>query len=404
MPSHADESTPRPDRHGSLPFARWAASALLGATAAGCTAPADDHQAIDVAGIVDDVMHPVISADATGTEQCVGAVVTVVTRDQSVVLGFGGTEARGATRPDGDTLFQIGSISKVFTGLALARLVTTGALGANDVGISHLGADLQPPIAGATFTLRDLATHHAGFAYMPANLVDRDGDGARDPDADPLSPATAYSRTDLARYLADVPPPSSTGYAYSNVGAGLLAIGLQDHLHASGFDGVLRQLVTDVLGMHDTWGEVGAMTAEATSRVARGYAVANGNRVQGHLAQMGVLAGAGEIVTTGNDIARLLTALTGAEPSALDDAVALAVTPSASGPDAETDLGYAIEIEHLADGDRFAKGGATPSFTAYLSFRRDPAVGVLVMTNCGSFMSVRELATEIDDRITALAR
>lgn len=41
----------------------------------------------------------------------------------SHTFGFGATEAHGSRVPDGDTLFQIGSVSKVFTGLMLARLI-----------------------------------------------------------------------------------------------------------------------------------------------------------------------------------------------------------------------------------------------------------------------------------------
>jgi CubicO group peptidase (beta-lactamase class C family) len=331
-------------------------------------------------------------------------VVAVVTPEQTVVLGYGATTAGGTTRPDGDTPFQVASLSKVYTGLALARQVANGDLTPSAPAGTIVGADLATALAGTSFTLADLATHHAGFPVFPSNLVDRDGDGAPDPGADPLSPATGYARDDLERFLSGFTPTPDAPYAYSNLGAGLLGIALTDDLRLSSYHALLRRLVADDLGMAQTWGAVSVMDAGAQARVAQGYALQKGVRVPGLLAEMGVLAGGGEIVTTGNDLASLLVALTGARPTALDDAAAIAVTPVASGPNADTELGYAIEIEHLPDGDRFGKAGGTASYTSYLSFRRAPAVGVVVMTSCGGFTAVRDLATAIDDRITALTR
>lgn len=379
---------------------------LAAACGAGTDGPIDipPGTASDVAGIVDEVMQPVISASATGNlDQCVGAVVAVVTPDEKVVRGYGGVVANGAP-PDGDTLFQIGSISKVFTGLVLAREVAAGHMHATDPAPPYLAADLETPLAGATITLADLVTHHAGLPEMPSNLLDRDGDGKRDPTFDPLSPGKGYTRADLASYFGGTPPPSPAGYKYSNLSLGLLGLALEDQLGAQSYDTLLREHVLDDLGMHDTWGLVSAIAPEALGRAAQGYAVTHSQRAPGKLAEMGALAGAGEVTTTGNDAARLLSSLTGITRSPLDEAVALAVSPLAPSSKTEIEIGYGIEVEHLADGDRFNKGGATASQTAYLSFRRDPAVGVMVMTSCGSFNAPRTLATTINDRVTALRK
>jgi CubicO group peptidase (beta-lactamase class C family) len=403
------------DRSGSVSAVVAAAlmAACSGGSGEGAAADAGGGAVADAAvdggdpivAVVDGIMEPAISADALDDlDRCVGAVAVVVTPERSLVLGYGATEAGGTTRPDGDTLFQIGSVSKVYTGLGLARLVASGELAADDPAAAYLAADLQTPLAGTTFTLVDLATHHAGFPEMPSNLIDRDGDGVPDPGADPLSPGTGYSRDHLRTFLEGFTPEPGAPFQYSNVGVGLLGIALEDHLGAGGYDAVIASLVTGDLGMTSTWGELGAVDAAALARLAQGYAVQGDGRVIGHPGQMGVLAGAGEILTTGDDLALLLEALAGIRSTALDEAIALAVVPVASTGVADTEMGYAIEVEHVAGGDLFHKGGNTSSYTTYLVFRRDPRVGVAVMTSCGRFMATTELALRIHEEVTALVR
>ena len=383
-----------------------AGDASTGGTVVGDTSTGVDATMDPVVELVSAIMDPAIDPGAPQDQNtCIGAVVALVTPDGTHVLGYGATAAHGATRPDGDTLFQIGSISKVFTGLGLAALVASGELSADDLVTAHLESDLATPLSGSQISLAHLITHRAGFANMPSNLVDRDLDGLMDPDSDRLSPATGYARADLASYLDGFTPMSAPGaaYFYSNVGLGLLGVALADYLEVGGFDAVLGALVTDALGMTETWGKVGAIAPGAASRAAQGWAIDKGVRVLGHFGQMGVLASAGEIVTTGNDMLRLLAALTGTSSTSLDPAVEVALTPLAAGRGAQ-DIGYAIEIESLSDGTIYTKGGLTSSYSAFVAFRRDPRVGVIVMSSCGDFTRVRELSLAIVDGVVAQLR
>jgi len=380
------------------------AAAACGATPAPSVDAAAEPDPALVA-LVDEVMAPAFGADAIADPaRCVGGVAVVVTPDGALVRGYGATVAGGATVPDATTLFQIGSISKVLTGLVLARHVAAGALTATGPALAIGAADLRAAMPTATFTLADLVSHHAGFPTMPANLLDRDGDGQRDPTADPLSPGRGYARADLLTAVADLPLGGAAPFTYSNLGLGLLGLLLQDHLGQPSFDAVIAAELTPALGLTDTSGNVAAIPPAALTRVAQGYAARAGARVPGGLAEMGVLAGAGEVTTTGADMARLLAALTGQTPTPLDPAIAVALAPVADSPLADTELGYAIEVRHEADGDRYTKSGATPSYTAHLSFHRAPAVGALVLTACGDFDAARTLALTLDDRLVARAR
>jgi len=111
---------------------------------------------------------------------------------------------------------------------------------------------------------------------------------------------------------------------------------------------------------------------------------------------MGDLAGAGGIFSTGRDMLKFLGAVTGLEDTELSRAIAemkkeLEVIGNGRA------IGYAVNIKPPGVGKRaeYAKGGVTQGYTAYLVWKDDPQVGVLVMVNRGKFKSTQELAKKI---------
>jgi CubicO group peptidase (beta-lactamase class C family) len=363
-----------------------------GAIDAGADASSSDagSPVHDLAARADAISSPAFTPNPTDLTQCVGGAAVIVTPDETVVRGWGATELGGTVAPGADTLFQIGSVTKVFTGLAAARLVEEGTITLDTAPDAMLAADLRDALPSWP-TLRALLTHHAGLPAFPDNLVDRDGDGMRDPGIDPRSPASGYGRGDLRASLEGFVAPPEAPYSYSNVGIGIAGIALQDRLALTNYDATLRQLVTDDLAMRDTWGEVAAIPAEALGRLATGHAVRGAERVPGILGQMGVLASAGEIVTTPADMARFLRAVVGLDATALAGAITRATTSLEPGPEGRM-MGYAVEVETLEGITLYRKGGNTSSYGAYLIWSTEPAVGVAVLTNCGGFMRVVELA------------
>lgn len=344
----------------------------------------------DLAARADAIASPAFTPNPMDLTQCVGGAAVIITPDETFLGGWGATELGGSTAPGDDTLFQIGSVTKVFTGLAAARLVDEGTITLDTTPGAMLAADLRDAVP-AWPTLRALLTHHAGLPAFPANLVDRDGDGMRDPGLDPRSPAAGYGRGDLRASLAGFVAPPEAPYSYSNVGIGLAGLALQDQLALTNYDATLRRLVTDDLAMRDTWGEVAAIPAEARARLATGHTVRGAERVPGILGQMGVLASAGEIVTTPADMARFLRAVVGLDATPLTGAISRATTSLASAPPGST-MGYAVEIETSDGITLYRKGGNTSSYGAYVMWSTEPAVGVAVLTNCGGFMRVIEVA------------
>ena len=112
----------------------------------------------------------------------------------------------GEEQPEGDTAFEIGSITKVFTSILLADMVERGELALDDPIAKFLPESVQVPGSeGRPITLRDLATHRSGLPRMPENFAPADVD----------NPFADYTLEQMHQFLSgydlprDVAPPSS---------------------------------------------------------------------------------------------------------------------------------------------------------------------------------------------------
>jgi len=117
---------------------------------------------------------------------------------------------------DGNTIFEVGSVTKVFTSLLLADMAQRGQVALTDpVAKSTCLLGLKMPERnGRQISLEDLATHTSGLPRLPSNLSPKD---AANPYAD-------YSIEQLYQFLSGYQLTRDIGpqYEYSNLGGGLL--------------------------------------------------------------------------------------------------------------------------------------------------------------------------------------
>jgi hypothetical protein len=99
--------------------------------------------------------------DLAATDEDVGIVIGVSEHGIRRVMAY------GAAKPD--SLFEIGSITKTFTGLLLAQMVVKRELDLGDPVRELLPAGTAPAPSGPEITLLDLATHRSGLPRMPDN-------------------------------------------------------------------------------------------------------------------------------------------------------------------------------------------------------------------------------------------
>ena len=225
------------------------------------------------------------------------------------------TVAYGDTRPggpplDANTVFEIGSITKVFTASLLAAMVQRGEVRLDDPIAKYLPPTVRVPSrAGRQVTLLDLATHTSGLPRIPSNLAPYD----------PMNPYGAYSVDHLYEFLSayELTRDIGTGYEYSNLGAGLLGHALA---RAGGvtFEALVTTRILEPLGMADT--KIG-LTESMRARLAQGYDE-GGNPVSPW--DFPTLAGAGAFRSTANDMLKFLAASLDLSRGPLARAMALA--------------------------------------------------------------------------------
>lgn len=294
-------------------------------------------------------------------------VVAVVKEGESRITSYGPNNATDAT------LFQIGSISKVFTGLLLQRLVDAGELKMDQTLGELVGAryPLAPEAAGVT--LLQLATHTSGFPTVPKPIEDevirRVGKAGLMQD-----PYNQLTRDDVLAYLVDPVGKAKPGrVAYSNYGMGLLAHVLELKTGKS-YAALLEELIFAPLEMRDSHGDLPDAVA---ARLIPGHDAAGAPVGPWRFSS---LAGAGSITSNAHDLVRFIEA-------GFDESSPLSASLARQRlvqPNGKTAIGWQLPtIFDRLEGNRSIlwHNGSVNGYFAYLAI--DPArqTGVVVLTN-----------------------
>lgn len=297
-----------------------------------------------------------------------GIIIGIVDEAGFRYYGFGQVAPGSGISPDQDTIYEIGSIGKTFTGTLLADMVVSGDLKLDDPAQTLLPDGVtMPDFNGQPITLEHLATHRSSLPRMPTNFRP----------ANPLNPFADYQLSDLYSFLASYQLEHAPGSErlYSNVGFGLLGH-LLSLKSGSSYEELVQSRITAPLGMDST-----AITLNATQqqRFAPPYAYHEGSLVAVEHWDVPTLAGAGALRSSAEDMLKYLAANLGLlKENPLADVMTIAQTPrDAAG--ALMGLGWSISgsEEHLI----YAHNGGTGGFRSFAGFIPSKRFGVIVMTN-----------------------
>jgi CubicO group peptidase (beta-lactamase class C family) len=309
-----------------------------------------------------------------------GIVVAIVDSRGTHVHGYGTIAREKKQVPDGDTIFEIGSVSKVFTSLLLADMVERKVARLDEPVRDLLPADAVARIASSAheITLQDLATHTSGLPRMPGNLAPKD----------PTNPFASYGPKELYAFLAahGLEKDPEAEYEYSNLAVGLLGHALSCRAGKS-YAALLAEVIAGPLGMKDT---CLALPEAARARFAQGYD-ADGEAVPAW--DFDALAGCGGIRSTANDMVRFLRAEMGLDATPLAAAMALTQKRRARLGDHGASVGLAW---HLTPEGRIWHNGQTGGFHSYVGFDPALASGVIVLANA-STLTLDALGTQLLD-------
>jgi D-alanyl-D-alanine-carboxypeptidase/D-alanyl-D-alanine-endopeptidase len=164
----------------------------------------------------------------------------------------------GTARPD--SIFEIGSVTKTFTGLMLAQMAVQGQVRL-DEPIRELlpPGTVAKPAAGNEITLVDLSDMHAALPRDPDNMHSSDAD----------NPLGEYDREAMYAFLGKhgVAQPAEAPFVYNNLAVGLLGVGLANRAGVS-YGALLEEQVTGPLGLADT---ATVLTPAQRGRLIQGY-------------------------------------------------------------------------------------------------------------------------------------
>jgi CubicO group peptidase (beta-lactamase class C family) len=221
-------------------------------------------------------------------------------------------------------------------------------------------------------TLRHLATHSSGLPRLPINLAPRGNDPYGGYSADALLEGLA--RTKLAF-------PTGSDCQYSNLGSGLLGHALE---RAAGkpYEQLLREHIFDPLEMRSS---AVTLTDELKKRYAVGY-LKGASDDQAPEWDLGVLAPAGGICSTINDLAKFLAlqmkaGQPDAKPIAGGTLTELHTPQRLIGRNWDLAIGLGWHVRKNADGDLVWHNGRVAGHYAFVGFSPAKRVGVIVLTN-----------------------
>ena len=276
---------------------------------------------------------------------------------------------QGDTRPlDGNTIFEIGSVTKIFTVLLLADMVQHGEVQLGDPVAKYLPSTVHIHVRnGRPITLLDLATQTSGLPFFPAG-VPLDG---RAVDA-----VAKYTPRQLYDYLSTWNPTRDSGskWEYSNTSFGLLGLALA-YRGGVTYESNIRDRIIKPIGLEST---ALTLSADMKSRLAIGH---DAKLRPAPPVDMPAFEAAGSLRSTANDLLSFLACFLGLKRTSLDPAMASMLSTRRPGPSFQQALGWwIVALKDGATGFVF-HGGQTSGFASSVGFDPETHVGVVVLSN-----------------------
>lgn len=319
--------------------------------------------------------------------QGVGLAAAVINGDQPVFANAGMQDVNGETPVDEHTIFEIGSITKIFTNLLLAELVVEGKIDLDKPVADYLPEGTKlPEFEGKAITVFDLATHSSGLPSVPPELAA----------ADPSNPYLNYGADKFYAFVASYTLTRAPGteFEYSNIGTSLLGEAIS-HVAGQPYAELVSERILTPLGMTET-----SITVDDFFAFAGGH---NLEREPVSHWDLGVFAPAGAYRSTAADMAKFAAAASGQVSTPLDAAFAkmLERTRPAGGPGMSIGLGWMLLDG--PDGQIAWHNGGTGGFNSFLGFDRTSKKAALVLSNAQTLTGIEDIGFHLIDAKAPLA-
>ena len=339
----------------------------------------------------DDEIRKILVERIDTGHQSVGIVVGVIEPGGRRVVSYGSFSTTDKRPVNGDTVFEIGSVTKVFTSLLLADMVQRGEVKLTDPISKYLPLEVKvPERAGRSITFEDLSTHTSGLPPMPSNLTPKDPD----------NPYADYTVEQLYQFLLSYTLPRDIGskFEYSNLGGGLLGHVLARRAGMD-YETVVRTRILEPLGMNNT--RI-ALTPQMQAQLAGGHNLAMEPTKNWDLP---TLAGAGALRSNANDMLKFLAANLGYTESPLAPAMAAMLKERRSAgtaPAATIEVGLAWMITTRGETQIVWHNGGTGGYRTFVGYDLKRRVGVVALSNASTTLGVDDIGMHLLDARLAL--
>lgn len=351
-------------------------------------AGAQTHRAPKVPN--NDEIRAILADRIDNQHQSVGIVVGVVDPEGRRMVSYGSLDQRDPRPLNGDTLFEIGSLTKVFTALLLTEMAQRGEVALTDAVAKYLPRGVGvPDRGGRSITLEDLATHTSGLPRTPSNMAPKD---RANPFAD-YSPQLLYDFLSTYQLTRDI----GSQWEYSNLGAGLLGYALTLRAGVD-YETAVRSRIAASLDMKST--RI-ALRPEDQARLAMGH---NDQLSPVPNWDFQALAGAAALRSSASDLVSFLAAVLGYDRSPLAPAMAamLSIRRPTTVPGLENALGW--QISHPDALEIVWKDGSTLGYSSFMGYNPRSRIGVVVLSNASKTAGVNSIGMHVLDAASPLFR
>ncbi len=297
----------------------------------------------------------------------VSIVVGLVDAQGSRIIAYGHPAKDGDSTVNGKTIYEIGSVTKMFTDLMLADLVLKGEVKLDDPVSKYLPAEVKMPARGdRQITLLDLVTHRSGLPRWPDNLKP----------ADPANDMADYTAAQLYAFLSGYELKRDIGskMEYSNLGVGLLGHVLTLHAGKS-YEQLVKERICDPLGMKDTGI---TLSPDLRERLALPYDVF---RTLTKNTDIAILTGAGGLRSDMEDMLKFVSAELGLTASPLSAAIHETQQKRNATNSPRMDMALGWFIDKTNEPPIWWHNGGTAGYHTYVGFRPATKTGVVVLAN-----------------------
>ncbi len=298
-----------------------------------------------------------------------GLSIGILKNGKTIFYHYGETRKGSGSLPSNGSIYEIGSVSKSFTGILLAKAIEEQKVKADDDIRTYLPESFKKLAYKQTpLTLMQLANHTSGIPRLPENLTDQKNFNEKDP-------YQGYTKELLYNYLAKLKLKTMPGMVseYSNTGMALLGV-ILENVYGKSYEALVKEKITEPLHMAHTYQEV---PAAEQPQFCTGYNEQGDETPYWYFSD---IPGCGGLRSTPADMMLYLQANLEEKDPAIKRSHA---TTFQSGK--YTSLGIAWHKQQSLSGDELIwHNGATYGFSSFMGFYKGKNCGVVVLSNSGN--------------------